>query len=194
MLKKNIAAILLLGLLSGCINTTTQPDLAKKVSVESNTNTDIKVSFRIKDVASASRIKSIDAYLIKDYAHPLDTTANAYNNSYKYQADVINGVVNIVFKNAPSGGPYYVAIQGFDDVKALLTKNNITETDNTILSTDKNVSRSTNNVTITNNKLVFSDTSTALNITINLTPYNNLPVTVSPQSGSNTPTNGVTVR
>ena len=191
MIKNILTSIVVLGLLSGCYQAS-QPSLIKKASVQNTKiNSDIKFSFKIKDAASAGRIKSIDAYLINNFNYPLNSSSNAYGNNYKYQTDVVNGIINIVFINPPSGGPYYLALQAFDNTISGLPKNNITEKDDTILSVDKNVSRSTNNVSIINQQLVFSDSSAELNITINLAPYNELPVIITPQTGSNIPTSSI---
>lgn len=191
MIKNILTSIVFLGLFSGCYQAS-QPNLVKKASVQNTKiNNDIKFSFKIKDAASASRIKSIDAYLVNNFNYPLDPGFNVYTNNYKYQTNVVGGVINIFFSNPPSGGPYYLALQAFDNTISGLPKNNITELDTTIMSTDKNVSRSANSVSIINQQLVFSDNSSSLNITINLSPFNELPVIITPQTGSNTPTSGI---
>lgn len=189
-MKNNIIVLSVLCLLSGCYQSN-QVELNKSVLIESQRISDIKVSFRIKDANSVSRIKSVDAYLVKDPLKPLES--NAYSSNYKYQADVINGVISFSFKNAPSGGPYYLALQAFDNTIAGLPRNNITEINNSILSTDKNVAISSNNVSINNNQLVFSDGGQSLNTIIGLTIFNNLGVTISPQKGDDKPDTGISV-
>lgn len=187
---KKIFITSLIMCLSGCY-TPSQINTTKAVILSSNSNIsnqEIKLSFKIKDIASGIRVKSVDAYLITDKDNPL--TSNAYADKLKVQADVVNGVINLTFTDYPTGGPYYAAIQAYDDLKASTTRKNITAFD----TNNKQVSVSSNNVTCSSSRiLTYSDASNSLNISIGLIPYNNLPVTLTPQNGSNTPTNNITL-
>ena len=168
--------------LSGCY--VPQQSIVKPVKV-------INFNFKIKDVQTLSRVKSIDAYLVKDINNPLGS--NVYSDGFKYQADIVNGVINITFSNYPEGGPYFLALQTFDDIVSAPTRKNITAIDSSVNSGDNQVARSINSVSYTAGSLSYSDNSSSLNILINLSPYNNLPVNLTPQNGNNNPTNAVFV-
>lgn len=193
---KKLLAVTAVIFMSGCYSTSPQQiniNNSVKSSNSSSSNSEMKFSFSLKDAQSASRVKSIDAYLVKNYDSPLLTTSNVYSNGYKYQANVVNGIINITFNNYPLGQNYYLAIQAFDDIVTSSTRNNITAIDSTVISGNNQVARSNNSVSYTNGSLVYSDLSSTLNISINLLEYNNLPVNLTPQNGSNTPNSDISL-
>lgn len=187
-MKKIFSALLIMSL-TGCyspaqINNKT---VNNKSDLSVSSNQEIKLSFKLQDAASLSRVKSVDAYLVTNTASPL--TSNVYTPSFKYQADVVNGVINITFTNFPVGGPYYVAVQAYDDLKGSATRNNITA----LNSNNIPFAVSTNSVTYANNSLTYSDASSSLNVSINLIPYNNLPVNVTPVKGTDVTNNDISI-
>lgn len=182
----SLTVILLLFTLS-CDNKVITP--VKKVNTKP-----IKLSFSIKNTETMSRIKSIDAYLIKNYNDPLNSTSNAYSNGFKYQSNITSNSIDISFTGYPSDQTFYVAIQAFDNTIEGLPRNNITAYDESITLGDKQVARSSNSVIFTNNNLIFSNSSTALNIDLKLIPYNSVPINITPESGSNTVTGSIGLR
>lgn len=189
-MKNILKSLIILVSLSGCVS---QPvNINQSVAYKSTSNKPITFSFKIKDAQSLSRIKSYDVYLVKNNISPLVPASNAYISGYKYQSDVTNGVINATFNNYQPNTPYYAAIQVYDDVKGSVTKNNITAINSSVTSGDNKVAISSNSVSLTNGSLVYSDSATNLNVLINLKHFNDLPVNLTPQSGSNTPTNTIT--
>ena len=185
---KNILPLVVLVLVSACssvsqVNTNNTSDL----SVNNIQNKNISLSFKVKG-AVLSNVKSVDAYLVTSATD----MATLPSGSYKTSADVVNNEVNINFTNPPTGGPYYVAMQSFDDIMAnSATRKNITKTNSTITSSDKQFSISSNSVTVSGGSLTYS-TGTAIDLTINLA-LNTTPVTLAPQDGKPTPTQSILV-
>jgi hypothetical protein len=157
-------------------------------------NNPIKLSFSIKNTETMSRIKSIDAYLIKNYNDPLNSTSNAYSNGFKYQSNITSDSIDISFTGYPADQTVYVAIQAFDNTIEGLPRNNITAYDESITLGDKQVARSSNSAIFTSNNLTFSNSSTALNIDLKLIPYNSVPINITPESGSDTVTGSIGLR
>lgn len=154
----------------------------------------IKLSFSIKNTQTLSRVKSIDAYLITNYNDPLNSASNAYTTGFKYQANITSETIDVSFTGYPSNQTLYVALQAFDNTIDGLPRNNITAYDETITIGDKQVARSSNNVSLVSNNLVFSDTSTSLNLDLKLIPYNSIPINITPESGTETVTGSIGLR
>lgn len=186
---KKLLVVVLVTMLSGCYSYSPQ-QVNIKQSIDLSNKSTMRFTFSLKDAQSISRIKSVDAYLVSDQNNPL--TSNVYSNGFKYQTDVNNGNINITFSNYPVGGPYYLALQVFDNTVSSSQRNNITAINNSINSVDKQFSISTNSVTYSG-ILTYSDATNSLNIAINLLEYNDLPINLNPQNGNNTPTNNISV-
>lgn len=168
-------------MLSGCYYPQ-QTNIDK--SINNSIKPVMKFSFSLKNLDSANLIKSVDAYLVTDPKNPLTSTVAKYNS------DINNGNINVSFSNYPVGGPYYLALQLFDDITSSKSKKNITAVNSSILSTDKQFDISLNSVIYSVN-LVYSDGSNSLKIEVNLVNYNDLPINVVPQNGSEKPTKDI---
>jgi hypothetical protein len=198
-MKKFIIPLLVLGIFS-CTNNApiknnnnlpVSTNKVENLQVVKSSQAEIKFSFSVKDVASTLRVKSVDVYLV-DAAGLADPTTMFIQ---KTQVDVVDGVVSAAFANVPAGGPYYAVIQAFDNTvpaspppsplpeRNLLTKPNPS-------ASNYPVDISSNSVTSTGSTLTYS-TGTALNVVINLVPYNNANSNVEIQNGSNTPTGSI---
>lgn len=190
---KKLLAVTVVTMLSGCYSyspqqvNTNQPVLVQKNNISKSM---MRFTFSLKDAQSMSRVKSVDAYLVSNPNDP--SSSNIYPDKFKYQVDVVNGNINITFSNFPSGGPYYLALQTFDDIISSSERKNITAMNNSITSTNKQFAISVNSV-IYSSSIVYSDGSNSLNIAINLLEYNDLPINLSPENGNNTPTNNISV-
>ncbi|MFN8576524.1 MAG: hypothetical protein U0354_06680 [Candidatus Sericytochromatia bacterium] len=169
-------------ILSGCY-LPQQSNMTK--SVTNNTiKPEIKFTFSLKNSNEVSLIKSVNAYLVTDPKNPLNSIVA------KYQSDVSNSRIFIGFSNYPTGGPYYLALQVFDDINSSINKKNITAINSSINSTDKQFDISLNSVNYSNN-LIYSDGSNSLKVEINIINYNDLPLNVVPENGSKTPTKNI---
>ncbi|RYX93488.1 hypothetical protein EON78_06245 [bacterium] len=72
------------------------------------------------------------------------------------------------------------------------TRKNITKSKSTITSSDKKFSVSTNSVIVANGAALTYSGGSGIDLTIDLA-LNTLPVTISPENGSPTPTKSITV-
>lgn len=184
---KKLLLVTVVALLSGCYSPQ-QVNINKAVDLP--VHSQMRFTFSLKDAQSLSRVKSFDAYLVSNPNTP--SNSNVYSNGFKYQADVVNGNISITFSNFPVGGPYYLALQTFDNIVSASSRNNITAINNSITSVDKQFAISINSVTYSGN-LIYSDGGNSLNIGISLSPYNDLPINLNTQNGTDKPTNNISI-
>ena len=188
---KKIIFICLALSMTGCIqsNNASTQSINTKVS-ESTNSTELKFSFQIK-AADIQHVKSVDAYLVTDKANPLGSIVAG---TALKQVDVDStGTVNFTFTVSSAGGPYYAALQAYDNTIASGLRHNITALNNVVTTGTGDAKRfafSTNSATY-NGSLTYS-TGTALNVAIDL-EYNNLPVNIIPSAGSPLPSNSINV-
>lgn len=198
-MKKFIIPLLVLGIFSctsnAPIKNSNLPTSTNKVENLNVTKSqaEVRFSFSIKDVASTSRVKSVDIYLVD--ASGLSDPTNVYIQ--KKQVDVVDGVISTGFTNVPSGGPYYAVIQAFDNLvsptpepstSAIPERMNITAPNPSASSFPIDIS--SNTVNSSGSSLTYS-TDDKLNVVIHLVPYNNANTNVGIQDGSNTPTGSI---
>lgn len=208
-MKKYIIPLLVLGIFS-CTNNAPVKNsnlLTSTNNVENlkvaKTKAEVKFSFSIKDAASASRVKSVDVYLL-DSAVVSGGLVNFTDPSVyirKNQVDVVDGVISTTFdiSGLPDGTDYYACIQAFDQVVSPTpdpsssitpSRNNITAINLSASSLPVDVSTNTASLSGSGSTLTYS-TGTALNVVIHLKPYNNANSEVTIQDGSETPTNPI---
>lgn len=189
---KKIIFICLALSMTGCMqsNNASTQSINTKIS-DSTNSTELKFSFKIKDAASLSHVKSVDAYLVTDKTNPLGTIAAGTGLK---QVDVDStGTISFTFIVSSAGGTYYAALQAYDNKIASGSRHNITAL-NSVVTTGtgdgKRFSFSTNTATY-NGSLTYSS-GTALNVAIDL-EFNNLPVNITPAAGSPLPVNSISV-
>ncbi|MFN4150225.1 MAG: hypothetical protein ACK4IX_04725 [Candidatus Sericytochromatia bacterium] len=114
--------------------------------------------------ATLEDIKSFSVFLTTNSNNPFATGSNPFGDGFMISTNTITNNI-IRFPNVPIGGPYYAVATAFDDISSSLNKNNISEPNTSLISTDNKwwVSNNTVNV-LPSNRLVYSDSSTALNI------------------------------
>jgi hypothetical protein len=127
-------------------------------------------SFETKSTSSISEavlsdVKSLSAFLTKNPQDPFAKGENPFGDSVIISNNYTGEL--IAFFDVPDGGPYYAVVAAFDDISSSNNKNNISEITPLLTSIENKWYVSKNSVNIINtNNLVFSDTSSTLDVNL----------------------------